>query len=99
MALDFSFTEEQRMLEDSVYKWATTWLEPQMEHAYEIDEMPKDLFKQTGDLGINGIVFEEKYGGAALGYVETLLAYETIARVSNALSMTVGASQTLCFDN
>ena len=61
--------------------------------------MPKDLLKQTGDLGINGIVFDEKYGGAGLGYVETLLAYETIARVSNALSMTVGASQTLCFDN
>ena len=99
MALDFSFTEEQKMLEDSVYKWALAWLEPQMEHAYELDVMPEGLFKQTGDLGINGIVFEEKYGGTAMGYVETLLAYETIARVSNALSMTVGASQTLCFDN
>ena len=76
-----------------------SWLEPQMEHAYELDVMPEGLFKQTGDLGINGIVFEEKYGGAALGYIETLLAYETIARVSNALSMTVGASQTLAFDN
>jgi len=99
MALDFNFTEEQKMLEDSVYKWAMAWLEPQMEHAYEVDEMPKDLFKELGNLGVNGIVFDEKYGGAALGYVETLLVYETIARVSNALSMTVGASQTLCFDN
>ena len=99
MSLNFSFSEEQRMLEDSVVKWAYAWLEPQMEHAYEVDEMPKDLFKQTANLGINGIVFEEKYGGAALGYVETTLAYESIARVSNALSMTVGASQTLCFDN
>jgi len=99
MALDFNLTEEQKMLEDSVYKWAMAWLEPQMEHAYEVDEMPKDIFKELANLGVNGIVFEEKYGGAALGYIETLLAYETIARVSNALSMTVGASQTLCFDN
>ena len=99
MALNFNFTEEQKMLEESVYKWAVTWLEPQMEHAYELDVMPEGLFKETANLGINGIVFEEKYGGAAMGYVETLLAYETIARVSNALSMTVGASQTLCFDN
>jgi len=97
--LNFNFTEEQKMLEDSVYKWAVSWLEPQMEHAYEADVMPEGLFRETGNLGINGIVFEEKYGGAAMGYVETLLAYETIARVSNALSMTVGASQTLCFDN
>jgi len=99
MALDFNFTDEQKMLEDSVYRWAITWLEPQMEHLYEIDEMPKDLFKETANLGINGIVIGEKYGGAGLGYVEALLAYETIARVSNALSMTVVASQTLCFDN
>jgi isovaleryl-CoA dehydrogenase len=87
------------MLEDSVYKWALAWLEPQMEHMYEVDEMPPTLFKETANLGINGIAFEEKYDGAGLGYVETLLAYETIGRVSNALSMTVGASQTLCFDN
>jgi isovaleryl-CoA dehydrogenase len=99
MALDFSFTEEQRMLEDQVYRWATTWLEPQMEHMYEVDEMPPTIFKELGNLGVNGIVFDEKYGGAGLGYIETLLVYETIARVSNALSMTVGASQTLCFDN
>jgi isovaleryl-CoA dehydrogenase len=99
MALDFNFTDEQKMLEDSVYKWALSWLEPQMEHLYEVDEMPPTLFKELGNLGVNGIVFEEKYGGTALGYVETLLVYETIARVSNALSMTVGASQTLCFDN
>jgi isovaleryl-CoA dehydrogenase len=99
MGLCFEFSEEQRMLEDSVVRWAYDWLEPQMEHMYEVDEMPADLFKQTGDLGINGIVFEEKYGGTAMGYVETLLAYESIARVSNALSMTVGASQTLAFDN
>jgi len=99
MALDFNFTEEQKMLEDSVYKWAMNWLEPQMEHMYEVDEMPPTLFKEFANLGINGIVFEEKYGGAALGYIETLLVYETIARVSNALSMTCGASQTLCFDN
>ena len=99
MALNFNFTDEQKMLEDSVYKWALAWLEPQMEHAYELDEMPVGLFKQTADLGINGIVFEEKYGGTAMGYIETLLAYETIARVSNALSMTIGASQTLAFDN
>ncbi|MCF8054206.1 MAG: acyl-CoA dehydrogenase family protein [Deltaproteobacteria bacterium] len=99
MSLNFNFSEEQKMLEESVYRWATSWLEPQMEHAYEADEMPSTLFKETANLGINGIVFEEKHGGAGMGYVETLIAYENIARVSNALSMTVGASQTLCFDN
>ena len=66
MALDFNFTDEQKMLEDSVYKWAVSWLEPQMEHLYEVDEMPPTLFKELGNLGINGIVFEEKYGAPSV---------------------------------
>ncbi len=76
MALDFTFTEEQKMLDESVYRLANDWLEPQMEHMYEVDEMPPDLFKELGKLGVNGIVFEEKYGGSGLGYIETLLVYE-----------------------
>jgi isovaleryl-CoA dehydrogenase len=99
MSLDFEFTLEQKLIEESVWRWASDWLEPQMEALYEKDEMPPDLFLELGKLGVNGIVFEEEYGGTGLGYVETLLIYETIGRVSNALAMTVGASQTLCFDN
>ncbi|MEW6332770.1 MAG: acyl-CoA dehydrogenase family protein [Thermodesulfobacteriota bacterium] len=99
MSLNFEFTSEQKLIEESVWRWASGWLEPQMEALYEKDEMPPDLFRELGKLGVNGIVFEEEYGGTGLGYVETLLIYETIARVSNALAMTVGASQTLCFDN
>jgi isovaleryl-CoA dehydrogenase len=99
MSLDFEFTLEQKLIEESVWRWASDWLEPQMEDLYEKDEMPPDLFRELGKLGVNGIAFEEEYGGTGLGYVETLLIYETIGRVSNALAMTVGASQTLCFDN
>ena len=99
MSLNFDFNEEQIMLEDTVWRWASTWLEPQMEKLYEEDEMPPNLFKELGKLGVNGVAFEEEFGGAALGYVETLLVYETIGRVSNALAMSAGASQTLCFDN
>src|SRR4030042_975363 len=99
MSLDFEFTPEQKMIEESVWRWASSWLEPQMEELYEKDQMPPDLFLELGKMGLNGIAFEEEYGGTGLGYVETLLVYETIGRVSNALAMTVGASQTLCFDN
>lgn len=99
MALDFTFTEEQKMLESSVNRWAINWLEPQMEELDEKESCPPGLFEELGRLGVNGIVFDEKYGGAALGYVETTLVYETIGRIASGLSGTIGASQTLCFDN
>ncbi|MBU1149820.1 MAG: hypothetical protein ABIJ57_10750 [Pseudomonadota bacterium] len=35
MSLDFEFTLEQKMIEESVWRWASSWLEPQMEELYE----------------------------------------------------------------
>lgn len=99
MSLNFEFSQEQKMIEENVWRWASSWLEPQMEKLYEKDEMPPDLFRELGKLGVNGIVFEEEYGGAGLGYVEAMIVHENIARVSNALAMTACSSQILCFDN
>jgi hypothetical protein len=35
MSLDFEFTPEQKMIEESVWHWASSWLEPQMEELYK----------------------------------------------------------------
>ena len=35
MPLDFEFTSEQEMIEEVVWRWASSWLEPQMEELYE----------------------------------------------------------------
>jgi hypothetical protein len=48
MSLDFEFTSEQEMIEEVVWRWASSWLEPQMEELYEKDQMPPDLFKELG---------------------------------------------------
>lgn len=99
MAIDFTFTDEQQMLADTIYKWASTWLDPQMEELDEKDEFPKDFFKELGKLGMVGITIPEQYGGAGLGYTEACICTENLARISNALSMTWGAHLVLCADN
>lgn len=97
--MDFRFTDEQVMLGETVYRWATDWLEPKMEELDEKDEFPEDFFKETAKLGINGITVEEEYGGSGLGYTEVCIAAENLARVSPALSMTWLAHTVLCADN
>jgi isovaleryl-CoA dehydrogenase len=88
------------MLSYSVYKWADSWLEPQMEEMEKKQACPPELFKELAKLGVNGIAFEEEYGGAGLGYMETCIVYETIGRVSSGIAGgVIGPSQTLCFDN
>ncbi|NPV90489.1 MAG: isovaleryl-CoA dehydrogenase [Firmicutes bacterium] len=97
--MSMAFSDEQKMLADMIYKWGVNWLDPQMEHHDEVDEMPKDFFKETGKLGINGLCIDEKYGGAGQGYTEVLIGTLEIGRISNALSMTWGAHLCLCVDN
>jgi len=43
MSLDFEFTPEQKMIEESIWRWASGWLEPQMEELYEKDQMPRSF--------------------------------------------------------
>lgn len=97
--MDFNFTDEQKMLGEEVYRWASNWLEPKMQEIDEKDEFPADFFKETGKLDLNGITIDEEYGGAGLGYTEACIVAENLARVSSALAMTWGAHLILCADN
>jgi isovaleryl-CoA dehydrogenase len=99
MAIDFTFSDEQKMISNTIYKWANTWLEPQMEHLDEEDKFPPDFFRELGKMGMVGICIPEQYEGAGLGYTEVCIGTEQLARVSNALSMTWGAHLVLCADN
>ena len=87
------------MLEESVSRWASDWLEPQMEECWAKQECPEGFFKELGNLGGNGVGFEEKYGGSGLGYVETTLVAEAIGRANSGLSGTYITNEILCFDN
>ncbi|MEA4925488.1 MAG: acyl-CoA dehydrogenase family protein [Syntrophomonadaceae bacterium] len=99
MAIGFELTGEQKLIANTVYKWAVNWLEPKMEKADEEDHYPEGFFQETAKLGLNGLVIEEKYGGAGQGYTEALICTSELGRVSNALAMSWGAHLILCADN
>lgn len=97
--MDFQFNHEQKMLAETVYKWASEWLEPQMQEIDEEDKFPEGFFKETAKLDLNGITIDEEYDGAGLGYTEACIVAENLARVSSSLAMTWGAHLILCADN
>jgi len=94
--VDFEFTDEQQMLRENIREFAEGEIAP---HAMEYDEkqeFPHDLVKQAGELGLMGIIFPEKYGGAEMGYVEYVTAIEEISRVDGSMGLTVAAHNSLC---
>ncbi|MAE28594.1 MAG: acyl-CoA dehydrogenase family protein [Planctomycetota bacterium] len=91
----FDLTEDQRMIQDMVREFAERELAPQ---AAEIDEehrFPKETWDQIVELGLPGIPFEERYGGADMGTLAYVLAVEEIARVCGSTGLTYAAHVSL----
>ena len=58
--------------------------------------VPRKLWRKMGDLGLLGITADEKFGGAAMGYLEHTVAMEEISRGSASVGLSYGAHANLC---
>jgi alkylation response protein AidB-like acyl-CoA dehydrogenase len=47
-------------------------------------------------MGLLGVIFPERYGGAGLGYIEYVMAIEELARVDGSIGLIVAAHNSLC---
>lgn len=85
--MDFSLTEEQKMLRTMVREFATRELEP---IAAQIDEecrYPAESIKKAAEIGLTGTGYPEEYGGSGGGAMEQAILFEEIARVCAATSV------------
>ena len=84
-------TPEQQHLSDEVREFADTVVAPA---AYEYDtkrELPYDIIRQMGDMGLFGLPFPVEYGGQGKSYVDLCLAVEQLARVDQSIAVTLEA--------
>ena len=89
--MDFRPTDEQRLLRQSVREFAETELAPGVMDRDEAQSFPLSLLPKLGGLGLLGIQFPERYGGAALGAIDYCICIEELARVDPAVALTVAA--------
>ncbi len=94
--MDFSFTEEQNQLRRSVREFAEGEIAPHVMEWDEASHFPAEIIPQLAAMGLLGVVFPEKYGGAGLGYVEYVLAIEELSRVDGSVGIIVAAHNSLC---
>lgn len=97
--MDFQLSDEQRMIKETVNKWAFNELGPLQEKIDEEDWLPPDFFRKCAEIGILGITMDEKYGGLGGDVLMQALAIEEMSRVSPGLAMTYGAHSNLCANN
>ncbi|MDE1150697.1 MAG: isovaleryl-CoA dehydrogenase [Azospirillaceae bacterium] len=94
--MDFGLGETADMLRDAVTAFANAEIAPRAAEIDRTDQFPMDLWRKLGDLGVLGVTAEEEYGGAAMGYVEHMVAMEEISRASASVGLSYGAHSNLC---
>lgn len=82
--MDFSLSEEQRLLQDSVTrlladKYAFT---TRRAYAREADGWSREMWQHYADLGLLGLPFDETYGGMGASGVESMLVMEAFGRAA-----------------
>ena len=93
--MDFSLTEEQKMLKTMVQDFATKELEPIAAQIDEESRFPAESVKKMAELGLTGLGLPEEYGGSGSGATELCIAIEEISRVCASTSTILLASSGL----
>ncbi len=93
--MDFTLSEEQQALQQSVRKFAQKELPEIARQIEESDEPPSiELRKRYAELGYLGVNMDTAYGGAGMSHLDAVLVLEEIAKVSIAVAFPIFES---CF--
>lgn len=84
--MDFSFTEEQRIFQDSFKKFLAREVEPLVEEAEREQKFPKQLFQKFAQMGYLGIIYPEELGGIGLDYVTFCIMAEELGKVNSGIA-------------
>jgi len=78
--IDELFSEEERLVRDTVRNFVTDKILPIIEDHYEKAKFPVELIPEIASLGLLGINVPTKYGGAGANYVTYGLAMQELER-------------------
>ena len=87
--------EEHLQVRDMVRRFADEVVAPRARELDETETFPHDTVKQMAELGLMGLPYPEKYGGAGMDTLSYAIAVEEIARVCASTAITLAAHVSL----
>jgi len=93
--MDFSFTEEQLMIQQAARDFAQREIAPVAAEFDASGKFPEATIRMAGELGFMGVEVPEEYGGAGLDAVGFALVMEEIAAADAAHSTVISVNNSL----
>lgn len=78
--MDFSFSSEQQILQKTLADFAARELAPHYASRDRDEDLPREIVKKLGAMGLLAPMADAAYGGQALDYVSTGIAFEEVSR-------------------
>src|SRR6185295_3851935 len=91
-------TEEQKLLQETVRRFAEEVVKPRAKEIDETGEFPRSFFDQAGELGLGGVAVPEEYGGAGMDTISYCLVIEEISRVCATSGVILSVNNSLVCD-
>ncbi|UCG90990.1 MAG: acyl-CoA dehydrogenase [candidate division WOR-3 bacterium] len=93
--MNFDLTNDQKMLQNQVRKFAEAELAPVAPEIDKSGEFPWDNIKKMAKLGLLGIIVPEEYGGSGFDFVSLAIAVEEISRICASTGVIVAVNNSL----
>lgn len=92
---DMFLTDEQKMLRDMVREFADNEVKPVATELDIEERFPTEIVQQMAELGLLGVCYDEKYGGAGMDNLSYIIAVEELSRACASTGITLAAHVSL----
>ncbi len=96
--MDYLLTEEQLMLRDMVRKFAKEKIDPISNEVDKNHMFPAEVIKEAAEMGLMGVAYPDKYGGAGMDFVSYMLTVEEVSRYCASTGVIISAHSSLVCD-
>lgn len=97
--MNFELPEETIMLRQTISEFVQDKLAPISLECDEKQELPMDLIKEMGQMGIMGTFIDPEYGGAGMSNLDYAVIIEEIARVDPGVALAIAAHNSLAVNH
>ncbi len=93
--MDFELTDEQAAIRDLCREFAREVVAPAAAEFDREHRFPYEIVRQMGEMGLFGLPFDERYGGAGGDFISYCIAIEEISRADAGVGITLEAAVSL----